>query len=138
MLRCASASPRRPRLAAALAFAATLTLAAPSFAQQPRNFPATALRGEIAVVQPPEALMNGRPARMSPGVRIRSEDNVMLVTGALVNRRLVVHYTVDISGLISEIWILTPSERARVPWPVTREQAAAWAFDPVAQTWTRP
>jgi hypothetical protein len=112
--------------------------AAPAAAQQPRNFPATALRGEIVVQQPPELLLNGRPARLSPGVRIRGENNLMLVSGALANQRLLVHYTVDLSGLIGEIWVLTAAERARQPWPTTREQAAAWAFDPVAQTWTRP
>ena len=29
-------------------------------------------------------------------------------------------------------------EAARKPWPVTREQAGTWTFDPMAQTWTRP
>jgi hypothetical protein len=132
MLRCATF-----RLLAPLLLLAAF-IAGPAGAQQPRNFPATALRGELAVLQPPEVLLNGRPARLSPGVRVRGENNLMVVTGALVNQRLVVHYTTDISGLVSEVWILTAGERARGPWPTTREQAAAWAFDPVAQTWTRP
>jgi hypothetical protein len=103
-----------------------------------RNFPATALRGEIAVVQPPELLLNGRPARLAPGARIRDENNMLALTGALAGKRLVVHYTVDLSGLVADIWVLTPAERARLPWPVSREQAAAWSFDPVAQVWTKP
>jgi len=132
--------PTRPwqRIAAGALLAAAALAAAPAAAQQPRNFPATALRGEIVVQQPPELLLNGRPARLSPGVRIRGENNLLMVSGAIANQRLLVHYTVDISGLIGEIWILTAAERARQPWPTTREQAAAWAFDPVGQTWTRP
>jgi len=138
MPRCDSS--RRPalRAAGAAALASFVLTALPAAAQQPRNFPATALRGEIAVLQPPELLLNGRPARLSPGVRIRGENNLLMVSGALANQRLVVHYTVDLSGLIGEIWLLTASERARQPWPTTREQAAAWSFDPVGQTWTRP
>ena len=135
MLRCVS-SARRFALAATF-FVAALA-AFPAAAQAPRNFPATALRGEIAVVQPPELLLNGRPARLSPGARVRDENNMLALTGALAGRRLVVHYTVDISGLVSGVWVLTPAERARQPWPTTAEQAAAWSFDPVAQVWTRP
>lgn len=140
MPRCvlpASFIPRRTAAALLLAAAAGLT-ALPAAAQQPRNFPATALRGEIVVQQPPEVLLNGRPARLAPGARVRGENNLMLVSGALTNQRLLVHYTVDLSGLVGEVWVLTAAERARQPWPATREQAAAWRFDPVAQTWTRP
>ena len=125
-------------VAFAFAFTAAVFTALPAAAQMPRNFPATALRGEIAVVQPPELLLNGRPARLSPGARIRDEINLLQVNGILAGRRLVVHYTVDLSGLVSEVWILTPAERARRPWPTTPEQAAAWSFDPVAQVWTQP
>jgi hypothetical protein len=41
-------------------------------AQAPRNFPATALRGEIVITQPPELLLNRQPARLAPGARIRA------------------------------------------------------------------
>ena len=52
--------------------------------------------------------------------------------------RFVVHYTVDTSGLVNDVWILRPEEMAVQPWPTTREQAQAWTFDPVGQTWTKP
>ncbi|MBL8286711.1 MAG: hypothetical protein JNL85_01895 [Rubrivivax sp.] len=108
-------------------------------AQAPRSFPAAALRGEIVVVQPPELLLNGQPARLAPGARIRGENNLLIVSGALAtHQRLVVHYTFDREGQLGEVWILTAAERARLPWPATREQAAAWTFDPIGQTWTRP
>ncbi len=126
MIRCV--------LAAAL-LAATLV---PAAAQVPRNFPATALRGEIVVQQPPELLLNGKPARLAPGARIRAENNALLLQGALAGRRATVHYTVDLSGALLDVWLLTEAERARQPWPATPEQAATWRFDVVAQTWTKP
>jgi hypothetical protein len=147
MIRCEFAVPAG-RLARRAVSMAVMAAAATTFgvvlgprdalAQANRSFPATALRGEIAVAQPPELLLNGRPARLAPGARVRDENNLLTVTGSLAGRRLVVHYTIDLAGLVSEVWVLTPSERARQPWPVTPEQAAAWRFDPLAQTWTRP
>ncbi len=122
--------------------AATATLAGlcalPAAAQMPRPFPATALRGELVVLQPPEVALNGRGARLAPGARIRGDNNLLQLSGALVNQRYVVNYTIDPSGLLLDVWILTPAERARLPWPTTPEQAASWAFDPSAQTWIRP
>ena len=43
-----------------------------------------------------------------------------------------------LTGLVLDVWVLTPAEAARKPWPVTPEQAQAWRFNPDAQTWTRP
>jgi len=120
-------------LAAALMLAATAAVA-----QAPRNFPATALRGEIVVTQPPELLLNRRPARLAPGARIRGQNNLTLVSGALIDQRLAVHYTLDPSGLLLDVWILTAEELARRPWPVTPEQASSWLFNPDTQVWSRP
>jgi len=118
--------------------AATLfACALPAAAQMQRNFPAHALRGELVVLQPPEAQLNGRQARLAPGARIRGDNNLLLVSGAIANRRQIVHYTLDTSGQLLDIWVLTATERAR-PWPTTPEQARAWAFDPAAQAWSRP
>jgi len=125
-------------LAKAVSATAAVLLITPANAQAPRPFPATALRGEIVVLQPPEIALNGRPAHLAPGSRIRGENNLLQVSGALVNMRLVVNYTLDPTGLLMDIWILTPEERARRPWPVTPEQAAAWTFDAASQTWRRP
>jgi hypothetical protein len=131
---------RRSALLAAAAVIAGLCAlpAAPAAAQAPRPFPATALRGEFVVLQPPEVALNGRAARLAPGARIRGDNNLLQLSGALVNQRYTVNYTVDPGGLLLDVWILTPDERARQPWPTTPEQAAAWTFDPSAQTWSRP
>ena len=112
--------------------------AASAVAQVPRLFPPKALRGDLVVAQPPDVMLNGRQARLAPGARIRNEENRFEVTGTLAGRKLVIHYTTDAGGQLLDIWILTPSERARQPWPSTEAQAASWQFDPVAQTWSRP
>ena len=49
---------------------------------------------------------------------------------------LVVHYTLESHGLVHDVWILTPDELARRPWPATVEEAQRWSFDPGTQVWT--
>lgn len=117
----------------------TLLAAAPAGAQMARNFPATALRGTLEITQPPEALLNGQPARLAPGGRIRDPQNMQQLSGRLAGEKLVVHYTLEPgTGLVKDVWILRPDELARKPWPATADEAAKWTFDPLAQTWTKP
>ncbi len=118
--------------------AAALVLGALSAAAQPRSFPADPLRGELQVQQPPEVVLNGQPARLAPGARIRGENNLLVLSGALAGQKLTVHYTVDSYGLLLNVWLLSADERARQPWPRTPAEAASWRFDPVAQTWSKP
>ena len=132
MYRCLSSS------IGGLVAGAALMVGIPASAQMQRNFPQTALRGDLTVGIAPEITLNGKPARLSPGSRIRGADNMMVMSGALTGSRMLVHYTVDTSGLIHDVWILRPDEAARKPWPSTREQAGTWTFDPMAQTWSRP
>ena len=113
-------------------------LALPAAAQPSRPFPATALRGDLIVLQPPDVTLNGKPARLAPGARIRGTDNLLQMSAALVGARLVVNYTLDPYGLVHDVWILNDAERQREPWPRTPAQAASWSFDAAAQTWTRP
>jgi hypothetical protein len=120
----------------ALAVAALAAL--PALAQAPRNFSAQALRGELVVVQPPEVRLNGQPARLAPGARIRDQNNLVQLSGSLVNQRFVVNYTRDLSGQLLDVWLLTPAERARQPWPTNAADAAAWRFNAAAQTWSKP
>ncbi len=127
-----------PRCALLPAVLLGAALALPAAAQLARPFPAGALRGELRIEQPPVVTLNGQPARLAPGARIRGEDNLLQMSGALAGRALTVHYTVDNYGLLLDVWLLTPAERARKPWPKTAAEAAAWRFDPLAQTWSRP
>ena len=126
MLRCVT-------LAAAI-FAASL----PAAAQVQRNFPANALRGEIRFLQPPEALLNGKPARLSPGARIRNPSNMIQLSGSLLGQKLAVHYTLDPAGELRDVWILSEAELAKKPWPATPEQAQTWVFDSTMQRWSKP
>jgi hypothetical protein len=126
MLRCVT-------LAALLA-----AVALPALAQTSRPFTAQTLRGELVVTQPPEVLLNRQPARLAPGARIRGADNLLVMSGAIVGQRLVVNYTLDLSGHLLNVWVLTPTELARQPWPTTPQQAAAWSFDPSSQSWSKP
>ena len=112
-------------------------LIAPAAAQLQRPFPAHALRGVMVVQQPPDVTINDLPARLSPGARIRADNNMLVLSGAIVGQRLVVHYTLETHGLVHNVWILTAEELTKQPWPSTPEQAQRWSFDVGAQTWTR-
>lgn len=132
-----------PRCDIAGTVAATACLLAcaigtPAQAQAQRKFPQQALRGEIAFTQPPEVLLNRKPARLAPGARIRDTNNLMIVSGAAAGRWAQVNYTLDAGGQLAEVWLLTADEAARQPWPTTKAQAASWRFDWTAQTWSRP
>jgi len=74
--------------------------------------PPQAARGVLEVTAPPEALLDGQPARLAPGARIRDRNNLMVVSGALIGQQNVVRYTRDPQGLLQEIWVLTPTEAA--------------------------
>ena len=121
------------------ALIATLAASLPAQAQQfQRSFPQTALRGELTIIQPPELLLNGAPARLAPGARIKGGNNLLVMSGAIIGQTLPVHYTIDTYGLVKDVWLLREDELARKPWPRTAEEAARWIFDPVAQTWAKP
>ena len=128
-------------LRAALAFVLAVAGFVPpdlSFAQLQRQFPKNALRGSIVVGEPPAVVLNGRETRFAPGARIRNQANMIALSGSLVGAKLLVHYTLDSMGQLGDVWILTPEEAAKRPWPATREQAETWLFDASTQTWSRP
>lgn len=106
-------------------------------AQTHRNFPATALRGELQITQFPDALLNGRPARLAPGARIKNDNNLWVPPAGLAGQKLTVNYTVESSGLILDVWVLNPAELANKTWPRTPAEAAAWQFSPGDQTWIK-
>ena len=130
MLRCA--------LVATLATALAWPVAVTAQVVQPRSFTAQTLRGTLQVTQPPEVLLNGQPARLSPGSRIRGSNNLLILSGAIVGEPLLVHYTLDGLGNVHLVWVLAPEEAARRPWPTTMDEARQWRFNPGEQSWTRP
>lgn len=126
MLRCASA----------LLLACALSL--PAAVQAQRTFTAKALRGEVMFGTPPEITLNGKPARLAPGARIRDENNMLHLPGTLAGKKFVVHYTTELEGMLLDVWILSRDEMARKPWPSSEKEALAWQFNPDAQAWTKP
>jgi len=123
------------RCALTLALAATCVVAQ---AQTHRTFPANALRGELVITQFPDALLNGKPARLAPGARVKGDTNLWIAPAGLAGQKLVVHYTVETSGLLQDVWVLNPVELANMPWPTTPAEAASWTFIPGNQTWVKP
>ncbi len=133
---CAARIGRMHRPHSAWFAVCAIVFSMPAAAQ--RAFPADALRGELVVVAAPEVTLNDAPARLAPGARIRDTGNLQQLSASLTGARLLVHYTIDPLGLVKNVWILTPEEAAKKPWPATREQALEWRFDPIAQSWSRP
>ncbi len=107
-------------------------------AQTHRFFTSSTLRGELVVTQHPDVLLNGKPARLAPGSRVKGDNNLLVQPAGLTGQKLVVHYTVENSGLIMDVWVLNAAELANKPWPTTAAEAAAWQFNPGNQTWVKP
>jgi len=122
-----------------LLLAAALTLTLPAAAQVQREFPPTALRGQLEFTAPPNVRLNDAAARLAPGARIRGHDNLLRTPASLAGQTHAVHYTIEVtSGLLMDVWLLRPEELAREPWPTTPQQAREWRFNRAAQQWSRP
>ena len=114
--------PRQLSRIGAILLAAVCCLAtsfsAPAAAQDlPQRLPpiAPAARvGVLVVTSPPDVLLDGQAARLSPGARIRGQNNLLVMSAALVNQQLLVRYVRDTMGLIHEAWILTEAEAAAI------------------------
>ena len=113
-------------------------VALPAAAQLQRNFSNKALRGDLVFGTPPLVTLNGKPSRLAPGARIRDTQNMMLTPAALAGGKAVVNYTTELEGMVLDVWILTPAEAARKPWPRTLQEAQTWTFDDSTQTWIKP
>ena len=85
-----------------------------------RQFPAAARRGELVVLAPPAITLDGKDDRLSVGSRIRDTHNLLVMSGALVNQKLVVNYTRESAGNVHEVWILN-SEEAREKRPGSKK-----------------
>jgi hypothetical protein len=72
----------------------------------------------MIIISPPEVLIDGKPARLSPGARIRGANNMLVMSGALVGQAVVVNYVREPLGLVHEVWILNAAEiQAKPPRP---------------------
>lgn len=68
----------------------------------------------MVVTNTPDLLLNGKAERLSPGARIRSDNNMLVMSAALTGQNLLVNYTREPHGLIHEVWILNAAE-AQIP-----------------------
>ncbi len=75
-----------------------------------RQFPPAAKRAVLEVKAPPEVLLNGASARLSPGARIHGLTNMLVMSSQMIGQRLVVNYLRDPQGLVHEVWILSEAE----------------------------
>ncbi len=80
-----------------------------------RQFPSTVKRGVMTVTAPPEVVINGAAMRLSPGVRIKGPNNMLLMSGALIGQQFAVNYLVESQGLVREVWILNQAEVDALP-----------------------
>jgi hypothetical protein len=87
--------------------------AGPALAQSGRIFPPQAQRAQLQVTQAPDILLNGKPARLAPGARIRAANDLLVLSASLTGQILAVHVLLEPGGLVKEVWILSPEEASR-------------------------
>jgi len=78
---------------------------------QVRQIPDSAKRGSIVHIQDTIVEVDGEQMRLSAGAQIRSRDNLFIVPMSLP-RGALVKFTLDASGQIHRVWVLTPEETA--------------------------
>jgi hypothetical protein len=104
-----------------------------------RSFPQNTLRGAMTFGTDRKVALNGRATSLSPGARVRDQENRIVQPETLVGARMLVHYTLDIGeAQVRDVWILRAGEAAVRPWPTTREEAQTWTYDAETLRWTKP
>jgi hypothetical protein len=98
----------RRKLLALLICALVLPVAAMA---QVRQIPDGAKRGNIVHLQDTIVEIDGQQMRLSAGAQIRSRDNLIIVPMSLPPGALV-KYTLDGTGQIHRVWVLTAEEAA--------------------------
>ena len=78
---------------------------------QVRQIPDSAKRGNIVHVQDSIVEVDGRQMRLSASAQIRSRENLFIVPMSLAHGALV-KYTLEDSGQIHRVWVLTQEEAA--------------------------
>ena len=75
-----------------------------------REFPKTALRGEMVVKNHPEIVLNGKVERLSPGARIWDRDGALVMSARLAGQVVAVNYLREGGGMVHQVWILNSEE----------------------------
>jgi len=66
----------------------------------------------MVVTYPPLIQMNGQPDRLSPGSRIRGQNNLLILSGSIVGQSLLVNFVRNPTGEVHDVWVLTDAEAA--------------------------
>ena len=85
-----------------------LLCTAPAWAE--RNFPQTAMRGDMKAFEYPAMKIGERAYRLSPGSRIYNRQNLIIMPVAVQNTPTPIMYMLDTRGDLSQVWLLTPTE----------------------------
>jgi len=96
-----------------LLLAAWLTLDAGYAWSQLRTLPANGKRAELTAYQNPFVVLGGETRRMAPGAVIFDTNNRTITPGFLPAKADVV-YTIDQTGTVMRIYLLTPQESQRL------------------------
>jgi hypothetical protein len=75
-----------------------------------RKFPEKALRGRMKVVLAPVILIDGKRERLSPGARIRDQQQRLVMSASITNQEFIVNFLRSPGGEVQEVWILTEAE----------------------------
>jgi len=78
---------------------------------QVRTIPDTARRGILVPIQGAVVEIDGQRMRLSAGAQARGQNNFIIVPMSLPSGALV-KYTLEGSGQIHRVWVLTPEEAA--------------------------
>jgi len=93
-----------------------------------RTFPIGTLRGKFMVTNAPDVELDGKPDRLGAGARIRSDQNMLVMPGAIIGQKYLVNYTRDAAGLLREVWILTPTEATASRESLNKPFLNVWPF----------
>mgnify|MGYP001221452469 FL=1 len=96
-------------------FAAIVVLAGATQALAERTFPQQARRGELKAYEYPSMKIGGHVYKLAPGSRMFNERNLLIMPASLLVQTAPIMYTLDMSGDLSGIWLLTGEEAARLP-----------------------
>jgi hypothetical protein len=96
----------------AILFIANMSVNTIAVAQITRNFPDSAVRGQIIFKVPPQIEVNGKTESLTVGARIRDESNMLVMTGLLMGKEFVVNFKREAStGQVHEVWLLSAEEQ---------------------------
>lgn len=79
-----------------------------------RMFPPAVKYATLRVASNYEATLNKDSVRLSPGFRLYTPQNIIILYNVVVNQPVKVAYTLDVQGLIQQAWILTDNEVSKI------------------------